>query len=184
MWQWLLFFWLQNILEFQYQYEDSDVLNMAVSGAKTCNLTREATNLVNQLRKLNDVRIFSHPHTFSIKIICLARLRSYKHCTCNAKSHCLVASFFEVCLLLYVFYALSRLVWLTWRMTGSYSLFSLEEMTYVTGKLHVLPQSYVHVHKPMLSLCDLMDCLLNYPDTSLIPRLMHKSMGTSCINMW
>ena len=50
------------------------------------------------------------------------------------------------------------------------------------SKLHVLPQSYVRVHKPMLLLCDLMDCLLNYPDTSLIPRLMHKSIGTCCIN--
>ena len=46
--------WLQGLRNFD-QYADSDVLNLAVSGAKIRNLTRQATNLVNQLRELNDV---------------------------------------------------------------------------------------------------------------------------------
>ena len=46
---------LQDLRNFD-QYADSDVLNVAVSGAKIRNLTRrQATNLVNQLRELNDV---------------------------------------------------------------------------------------------------------------------------------
>ena len=57
---------LQNILEFQYQYEDSDVLNVAVSGAKIRDLPNEIANLTNQLQELNDVCTNSHPHTLEV----------------------------------------------------------------------------------------------------------------------
>ena len=57
---------LQNIMNLQYQYEDSDVLNVAVTGAKIRHLPSEITNLRNQLQELNDVCILIHIHTHSI----------------------------------------------------------------------------------------------------------------------
>ena len=50
-------------MNLQYQYEDLDVLNVAVSGAKIRNLLSEIANLRYQLQELNDVCTNSHPHT-------------------------------------------------------------------------------------------------------------------------
>ena len=50
-------------MNLQYQYEDLDVLNVAVSGAKIRNLRSEIANLRYQLQELNDVCTNSHPHT-------------------------------------------------------------------------------------------------------------------------
>ena len=63
---------LQNIMNLRYQYADSDVLNVAVSGAKIRNLTSEITNLAHQLQKLNDVCTISHQHTQCIVEVFLA----------------------------------------------------------------------------------------------------------------
>ena len=48
-------------MNLQYQYADSDVLNVAVSAAKIRDLPNEITNLANQLQKLNDVCTISRP---------------------------------------------------------------------------------------------------------------------------
>ena len=53
-------------MNLQYQYDDSDVLNVAVTGAKIRDLPSEIANLTNQLQELNDVCTNSHPHTLEV----------------------------------------------------------------------------------------------------------------------
>ena len=65
-------------MNLQYQYEDSDVLNVAVTGAKIRNLSSEIANLTNQLQELNNVCTNSHPHTQHSRSIAYR-----KHCMEN-----------------------------------------------------------------------------------------------------
>ena len=50
-----IFISILQIRENIYDYEDSYNLNLAVYSAKSHNLTSQANNVVNQLKKLNDV---------------------------------------------------------------------------------------------------------------------------------
>jgi len=44
-----------SILQDPFEYEDSDALNVAVSGAEIPDLLNQTTNLRNQLKELNEV---------------------------------------------------------------------------------------------------------------------------------
>ena len=88
---------LQNIMNLRYQYADSDVLNVAVSGAKIRNLTSEITNLAHQLQKLNDVCTISHQHTQCIVEVFLAENCMENHIFWFIYHHCAWQPFsFEV----------------------------------------------------------------------------------------